>query len=142
LVIAASRTTNPRSRGTLAATSAALKASNPPMASPRPADHTVVRVERKYTSRLSPTIGAIASAGVTIIPLAHPARPPHTHTTRISARPVTGAAIADRSRIGTDRRVGVRCCRSSTGKPPHIIVADARDRRAPSRGPRTAREHR
>ena len=47
LVIAARRTTNPRSLGTLAATRAEMKASDPPMASPRAAAHTVARVERK-----------------------------------------------------------------------------------------------
>ena len=57
--------------------------------------------------------------GVTIIPLAHPARPPHTQTARMRASPVTGAAIGRRPWIDIYRRARVPCCRSSTINP-HI----------------------
>ena len=92
LATAARRTTNPRNGGTDTATRAAMKAIVPPITNPRAAAEIVEAAARRYESLLSPTSGRIASAGVTTIPPAHPARPPHPHRARSSTMPAAGAA--------------------------------------------------
>ena len=76
LAIAASLVMLRRRNGTPAATSAATNASEPPMRRPRKADQVVAATARRYTPLDSPKIGSTASAGVTNMPLAQPARPP------------------------------------------------------------------
>ena len=76
LAIAASLVMLRRRNGTPAARRAATNASVPPMTRPRNADHVVAATARRYTPLDSPKIGSTASAGVTNMPLAQPARPP------------------------------------------------------------------
>ncbi len=93
LAMAARRVMLRRRAGIVPASNASTKATTDPITSPRKASQAVAFVARRYTSWELPTIGRTASAGVTTIPRAQPARPPTIHTTAMIATPLRVVAV-------------------------------------------------